>query len=187
MRSKLAGLLIATSALIAPAALADIYNLEIDQFERTVDGKTLKGISINGTSPGPLLRLREGEHVTINVTNTLDVDTSLHWHGIILEADMDGVPGISFDGIAPGETYTYNFTANQSGTYWYHGHSALQEQEGVFAPIIIEPAEPDPFEYDREPAAPGDFLPPRADVHHATRAESVHTVRPLCEEPVLRK
>ena len=77
MRSKLAGLLIATSALIAPAALADIYNLEIDQFERTVDGKTLKGISINGTSPGPLLRLREGEHVTINVTNTLDVDKIL--------------------------------------------------------------------------------------------------------------
>ncbi|MBA4228205.1 MAG: copper resistance protein CopA [Hyphomonas sp.] len=150
MRSKLAGLLIATSALIAPAALADVYNLEIDQFERTVDGKTLKGISINGTSPGPLLRLREGEDVTINVTNTLDVDTSLHWHGIILQADMDGVPGISFDGIAPGETYTYNFTANQSGTYWYHGHSALQEQEGVFAPIIIEPAEADPFEYDRE-------------------------------------
>lgn len=150
MRSKLAGLLIATSALIAPAALADTYNLEIDQFERTVDGKTLKGISINGTSPGPLLRLREGEDVTINVTNTLDVDTSLHWHGIILDANMDGVPGISFDGIAPGETFTYNFTANQSGTYWYHGHSALQEQEGVFAPIIIEPADPDPFEYDRE-------------------------------------
>ena len=150
MRSKLAGLLIATSALIAPAALADTYNLEIDQFERTVDGKTLKGISINGTSPGPLLRLREGEDVTINVTNTLDVDTSLHWHGIILDANMDGVPGISFDGIAPGETFTYNFTANQSGTYWYHGHSALQEQEGVFAPIIIEPSKPDPFEYDRE-------------------------------------
>ena len=150
MRFKLAGLLIATSSLIAPAALADVYNLEIDQFERTVDGKTLTGVSINGTSPGPLLRLREGEDVTINVTNTLDVDTSLHWHGIILDAGMDGVPGISFDGIAPGETYTYNFTANQSGTYWYHGHSALQEQEGVFAPIIIEPAKPDPFEYDRE-------------------------------------
>ena len=86
MRFKLAGLLIATSSVIAPAALADVYNLEIDQFERTVDGKTLTGVSINGTSPGPLLRLREGEDVTINVTNTLDVDTSLHWHGIILDA-----------------------------------------------------------------------------------------------------
>ena len=78
MRFKLAGLLIATSSLIAPASLADVYNLEIDQFERTVDGKTLTGVSINGTSPGPLLRLREGEDVTINVTNTLDVDASLH-------------------------------------------------------------------------------------------------------------
>lgn len=150
MRSELAGLFIATSVLVAPAALADVYNLEIDQFERTVDGRTLAGVSINGESPGPLLRLREGENVTINVTNTLDVDTSLHWHGIILNAKMDGVPGISFDGIAPGETYTYNFTAKQSGTYWYHGHSALQEQEGVFAPIIIEPSEQEPFTYDRE-------------------------------------
>ena len=150
MRFKLAGLLIAASAILTPTALAGVYNLEIDQFERTVDGKTLTGVSINGTSPGPLLRLREGEDVTINVTNTLDVDTSIHWHGIILDTKMDGVPGISFDGIAPGETFTYNFTANQSGTYWYHGHSALQEQEGVFAPIIIEPAEAEPFVYDRE-------------------------------------
>jgi len=150
MRLKLAALLIATSALIAPITFADVYNLEIDQFERTVDGKTLTGVSINGTSPGPLLRLREGEDVTINVTNTLDVGTSLHWHGIILDTKMDGVPGISFDGIEPGETFTYNFTPKQSGTYWYHGHSALQEQEGVFAPIIIEPAAPEPFAYDRE-------------------------------------
>ncbi|MBU2085337.1 MAG: copper resistance system multicopper oxidase [Alphaproteobacteria bacterium] len=150
MRLKLAGLLIVTSTLSASAALADVYDLKIDQFERTVEGKTLTGVSINGASPGPLLRLHEGEDVTINVTNTLAVDTSLHWHGIILNAKMDGVPGISFDGIAPGETYTYHFTAKQSGTYWYHGHSALQEQEGVFAPIIIEPAAPEPFQYDRE-------------------------------------
>jgi len=150
MRATLIGLLAAATAIIAPTATAGVYNLEIDQFERTVDGKTLTGVSINGESPGPLLRLREGEDVTINVTNTLDVDTSLHWHGIILESKMDGVPGISFDGIGPGETYTYNFTAKQSGTYWYHGHSALQEQEGVFAPIIIEPAVADPFTYDRE-------------------------------------
>ncbi len=106
--------------------------------------------TINGTVPGPALRWREGEDVTIRVTNRLDEPTSIHWHGIILPAGMDGVPGISFDAIAPGTTFTYRFPVKQSGTYWYHSHSGLQEQAGIYAPIIIEPTEREPYGYDRE-------------------------------------
>lgn len=100
---------------------------------------------------GPTLRWKEGDTVTINVTNNLNEDTSIHWHGIILPASMDGVPGFSnFNGIKPGETFTYKFPILQSGTYWYHSHSGFQEQEGVFGAIIIEPKIKDPYEYDRE-------------------------------------
>lgn len=106
--------------------------------------------TINGSVPGPVLRWREGEDVTIRVTNRLDEPTSIHWHGIILPANMDGVPGISFGGIAPGATFTYRFPVKQSGTYWYHSHSELQEQAGMYAPIIIEPAHREPYRYDRE-------------------------------------
>lgn len=106
--------------------------------------------TINDTLPGPLLRLREGEDYTIRVTNLLDEDTSIHWHGLIVPNGMDGVPGVTFPGIRPHETFTYRLPIRQYGTYWYHSHSGLQEQTGVYGPIIIDPAEPDPVAYDRE-------------------------------------
>jgi CopA family copper-resistance protein len=100
--------------------------------------------------PGPLIRLKEGDTVRLSVTNTLDEDTSIHWHGLLVPMEMDGVPGVSFPGIRAGETFVYEFPVKQSGTYWYHSHSGLQEQEGHYAPIIIDPADADPVAYDRE-------------------------------------
>ena len=107
--------------------------------------------TINGSVPGPVLRWREGDTVTLRVANRLrDEDTSIHWHGIILPADMDGVPGLSFHGIRPGETYTYKFDVRQAGTYWYHSHSGFQEQRGIYGPLVIEPRGDDPIKSDRE-------------------------------------
>ena len=105
---------------------------------------------MNGSLPAPTLRWREGDTVTIRVRNELSEPTSIHWHGLVLPANMDGVPGLSFHGIAPGETFTYRFPLRQSGTYWYHSHSAFQEQMGLYGALVIEPREPDPFAYDRE-------------------------------------
>ncbi|MGM0856864.1 MAG: copper resistance system multicopper oxidase [Pseudomonadota bacterium] len=115
-----------------------------------VDGKMASAFSINGTSPGPLLRLKEGQDAVLRVTNLLDEPTSIHWHGLILPPGMDGVPGVSFAGIAPGETFTYRFPVQQNGTYWYHSHSGMQEQLGHVGPLIIDAAEREPFRYDRE-------------------------------------
>jgi len=107
--------------------------------------------TVNGTLPAPILRWREGDTVTLRASNRLPDDyASIHWHGILLPANMDGVPGLSFDGIAPGETYVYRFTVKQGGTYWYHSHSAFQEQLGLYGALIIEPRGPEPFRYDRE-------------------------------------
>lgn len=114
------------------------------------DGQQQMAVTINGTVPGPILRFREGEIATLRVTNRLDEDTSIHWHGILIPSAMDGVPGVSFPGIRPGETFTYRFQVRQYGTYWYHSHSSLQEQLGMYAPIIMDPAKPDPVAYDRE-------------------------------------
>lgn len=116
----------------------------------TVDGKPGHAIGINGTIPGPLLRLREGTQARIHVTNQLDEDSSIHWHGLLLPFQMDGVPGLSFPGIAPGATFTYEFPVRQAGTYWYHSHSGLQEQMGHYGPIVIDPAGTDSVAYDRE-------------------------------------
>ena len=116
----------------------------------SIEGKTAHAVTINGTVPGPLLRLKEGQRVRISVTNTLDADTSIHWHGILVPTEMDGVPGVSFPGIRPGQTFVYEFPIIQSGTYWYHSHSGLQEAVGHYAPIVIEPANPDPVHSDRE-------------------------------------
>lgn len=107
-------------------------------------------ITINGTVPGPLVRLREGSDAILRVTNHLAEDTSIHWHGLLLPPAMDGVPGVSFSGIKPGETFTYSFPVRQNGTYWYHSHSGLQEQAGHYGPLIIDSAEPEPLAYDRE-------------------------------------
>ena len=121
--------------------------------KQTIDigGRRAAAIAINGTVPGPLVRLREGQEAVIRVTNQLAGEsTSIHWHGLILPYRMDGVPGVTFPGIAPGETFTYRFPVRQNGTYWYHSHTAAQEQLGVYGPLIIDPAGPEPFRSDRE-------------------------------------
>src|SRR3546814_8668377 len=118
-------------------------------------GNTRTAITVNGSIPAPILRWREGDTVNLYVSNALPPnsihghDTSIHWHGILLPPNMDGVPGISFDGIRRGETYHYRFDVRQGGTYWYHSHSAFQEQAGLYGSIIIDPLEPEPFSYDR--------------------------------------
>jgi len=142
--------LLALAALVPLGALAGTYDLVIDRQPITIDGKAKTAMTINGGIPGPTLRFKEGEEVTLNVTNRLDVDTSIHWHGLLLPYTQDGVPGISFPGIKPGETFTYRFPIKQTGTYWYHSHSGFQEQEGVYGPIVIEPANREPFKFDRE-------------------------------------
>jgi len=117
----------------------------------TIDGRrSVQPITINGSLPAPLIRLREGREAVLRVTNKLDEYTSIHWHGILLPFEMDGVPGVSFPGIAPGETFEYRYPVRQSGTYWYHSHSGLQEQLGHYGALVVDPAEPEPFEYDRE-------------------------------------
>jgi len=126
------------------------YELAVGPLGVLFSGDSAEARSINGMIPGPLLRLKEGQDVVLRVTNNLDEVTSLHWHGLLVPFDMDGVPGFSYDGIEPGETFTYRFRARQSGTYWYHSHSGGQEQRGVYAPIIIDPAGADPVEFDRE-------------------------------------
>ena len=115
-----------------------------------VGGRSGHAVTVNGTLPGPIIRLREGQRVRLAVTNTLKEDSSIHWHGVLLPFQMDGVPGISFPGIKPGETYNYEFEVKQSGTYWYHSHSGGQEAMGQYGAIIIDPAGPDPVAYDRE-------------------------------------
>jgi CopA family copper-resistance protein len=115
-----------------------------------LDGRSGHALAINRTIPAPLIRLREGQNVRLIVENTLDEDTSIHWHGLIVPFQMDGVPGISFPGIRARSTFTYEFPLKQSGTYWYHSHSGLQEQLGHYGPMIIDPAGADPVAYDRE-------------------------------------
>ncbi len=126
------------------------YDLTIAETMVRLDGRNAKAVTINGTVPGPVLRFREGERAVIRVKNTLSEDTSIHWHGIILPTDMDGVPGLSFAGIRPGETFEYTFAINQAGTYWYHSHSGLQEQLGHYGSLIVEPAQRIGPAYDRE-------------------------------------
>ncbi len=136
--------------LCAPAAWAGTYELVIGETTLDASGTERPGLAINGSIPAPTLRFYEGEELTLHVTNTLDVESSIHWHGLIVPYEMDGVPGLSFDGIGPGTTHTYRFPAQQSGTYWYHSHSGLQEQAGLYGAIIIDPREPEPYAFDRE-------------------------------------
>ncbi|WP_374611138.1 copper resistance system multicopper oxidase [Sphingorhabdus sp.] len=128
----------------------DVIDLSVGSGRRIVEGRRGMGVAVNGTVPGPLVRLREGQNVRLNVTNKLKVDTSIHWHGLLVPFQFDGVPGISFPGIAPGETFAYEFPIRQSGTYWYHSHSGLQEQQGHYAPLIIEPKDGEPVKVDRD-------------------------------------
>lgn len=133
-----------------PVLTGTQFNLVIAETVVNFTGTPRMATTVNGSLPGPTLRWREGETVTIRVTNQLAVDTSIHWHGILLPYQMDGVPGISFKGIAPGETFVYSFKVKQSGTYWYHSHSALQEQTGLYGSIIIDPIDADPVRSDRD-------------------------------------
>ncbi|MBA2353398.1 MAG: copper resistance system multicopper oxidase, partial [Acidobacteria bacterium] len=126
------------------------FDLRIGETPINITGAPRVAMTINGTLPAPTLRWREGDTVTLRVGNTLDEDTSIHWHGILLPANMDGVPGLSFNGIHPGEAYLYRFHVRQHGTYWYHSHSGFQEQRGIYGPIVVEAREPAPFRYDRE-------------------------------------
>jgi CopA family copper-resistance protein len=126
------------------------FDLAIGEMPVNFTGATRRATVVNGQLPAPLLRWRQGDAVTLRVHNTLREPGSIHWHGIVLPADMDGVPGLSFMGIAPGETYTYRFTVNQAGTYWYHSHSRFQEQVGLYGPIVVEPRERERFPADRE-------------------------------------
>ena len=141
-------------ALNSPGQVNELSGTDFELFigETPVNftGLPRTALTINGSLPGPLLRWREGDTVTLRVRNRLKDSTSIHWHGILLPANMDGVPGLSFKGIEPGGVYVYQFKVRQHGTYWYHSHSGLQEQAGVYGPLVIDAREPEPFQYDRD-------------------------------------
>jgi FtsP/CotA-like multicopper oxidase with cupredoxin domain len=126
------------------------FELFIGETPVNFTGNPRTAMTVNGSLPGPLLRWREGDTVTLRVKNQLKDSTSIHWHGILLPANMDGVPGLSFKGIEPGAMYVYQFKVRQNGTYWYHSHSGFQEQSGVYGPLVIDAREPEPFQYDRD-------------------------------------
>ena len=132
------------------------FDLTIGETPVNFTGRTRPAITVNGSLPAPVLRWRQGTTVELRVTNAIPHssmrghETSIHWHGVLLPADMDGVPGVSFDGIGRGDTWRYRFAVKQSGTYWYHSHSAFQEQAGLYGALIIDPVEPEPFHYDRD-------------------------------------
>ena len=133
-----------------PTVSGDTIALTIARQTMTIDGRRSQAIGINGVVPGPLIRLRERQDIRLRVTNQLDENSSVHWHGLLVPAQMDGVPGISFPGIMPRSTFEYRFPVRQVGTYWYHSHSGLQEQLGHYGPIVIDPAGTDPIASDRE-------------------------------------
>ena len=133
-----------------PTVSGNDITLRIARQTIRIDGKLSRAIGINGTVPAPLVRLKEGQTAKLTVVNDLDEDSSIHWHGLILPFHMDGVPGVSFPGIKPRSKFVYEFPVVQSGTYWYHSHSGLQEQLGHYGPIVIDPAGADPIGYDRE-------------------------------------
>ena len=142
--------LAATATGMPPVLRGREFDLTIARTAVNFTGAPRMATTINGSIPGPILRWREGETVTLRVTNRLDEPTSIHWHGILLPFQMDGVPGISFPGIAPGETFTYRFQLAQSGTYWYHSHSGFQEQTGMYGAIVIDPARGPTVRADRD-------------------------------------
>ena len=137
------------SASLAPS-VGPVGELTIDTHPASFTGARGTAVLVNGVLPGPLLRWREGDTVALRVHNRMHETTSIHWHGILLPANMDGVPGLSFAGIPPGGSYLYRFPVRQNGTYWYHAHSGFQEQLGLYGPLIIDPLAPEPFAYERE-------------------------------------
>ena len=128
-----------------------VIDLAVGEGPVAVAGRRGHAFAVNGSIPGPLVRLKEGEPVTLRVANRLAEDTSIHWHGLLVPFQFDGVPGVSFPGIKPGKTFVYEMPAlRQAGTYWWHSHSGLQEQAGHYGPLIVDPAGPDPVEADRD-------------------------------------
>ncbi len=146
----------ASNTATMPTLAGTDFDLHVGETLVNYTGSVRPAITINGSLPSPLLRCKEGTTVNLRVHNDLPAgsihgpDTSIHWHGILLPANMDGVPGMSFDGIRPGEAYQYRFNVHQAGTYWYHSHSGFQEQGGLYGPLVIDPIEPEPFAFDRE-------------------------------------
>ena len=134
----------------SPATSPSVVDLVIDKTDFRLGDRVGEAVMVNGSLPAPLLRFRQGQDVELRVTNRLKQRASIHWHGILLPNEMDGVPGVTFKGIDPGETFVYRFPIKQYGTYWYHSHSAMQEQLGLYGPLVIDPAEPEPFTYSRE-------------------------------------
>jgi CopA family copper-resistance protein len=134
----------------APVLSGTRFDLEIGELPINITGRPRTAVAVNGQVPAPVLRWREGDTVTLRVTNRLAETTSIHWHGILLPNPMDGVPGLTFNGIAPGETFTYQFPVRQSGTYWYHSHTGFQEQQGLYGPLVIEPKAGYPQAFDRD-------------------------------------
>ncbi len=163
MKQKL--ILFLLTLCTALPAFAESYHLDIARQEVNITGKPVSKITINGGIPGPTLRFTEGEEAVISVTNHMDEDTSVHWHGLLLPGEMDGVPGFNgFPGIRPGETFTYRFKLRQSGTYWYHAHSMGQEQDGHYGSIVITPKAKDPIQADRDYVVLlSDFTPEQSD------------------------
>ena len=127
-----------------------IFQLNIGELPVNFTGHSRLATVVNGALPAPVLRFREGDTVKLSVFNRLKTLSAIHWHGLLVPADMDGVPGMSFPGIVPGGHYDYEFKVRQSGTYWYHAHAGYQEQTGLYGPIIIDPRDPEPFSYDRD-------------------------------------
>lgn len=165
MKSLLTALTIGI-AVLASSAHAETYHLDIAREAVNITGTPVSKITINSGIPGPTLRFTEGEEAVITVTNHMDVDTSIHWHGILIPGAMDGVPGFNgFPGIKPGETFTYRFPIRQTGTYWYHAHSLAQEQEGHYGSLVFAPRGKDPIQADREYVVLlADFTEENADV-----------------------
>ncbi|MGE5151704.1 MAG: copper resistance system multicopper oxidase [Rhodospirillaceae bacterium] len=133
-----------------PVLTGSAFDLTIGTLPANITGRLRVATVVNGSMPGPTLRFREGDTVSVNVRNTLGESTSIHWHGLYLPNAMDGVPGLTFRGIAPGEVFTYRFPIRQAGTYWYHSHSGMQEQTGLSGPLILEPRGREPYTYQRD-------------------------------------
>lgn len=148
-----------------PTLSGEDIHLRVGKDSLDVDGKPARAVTINGTVPAPLLRLKQGQKLRLTVENTLDEETSIHWHGLLVPFQMDGVPGVSFPGIKPRSSFTYEFKVEQSGTYWYHSHSGLQELMGMYGPIVIDPAGAEPAPYDRDHVI---MLSDHSFVHPAT-------------------
>lgn len=139
-----------SAATAVPALQGPVFDLTIGSTTVNLTGRARRAVTVNGMLPAPVLHCREGDRLLLRVHNTLAEDSSIHWHGLQLPANMDGVPGFSFHGIPPGRTFVYEFLLRQSGTYWYHSHSAMQEAIGLYGALVIAPREPEPFGYDRE-------------------------------------